>query len=125
MPKDESDAMTPDTPGLIPKVQQLKEYLQHKPECQRAMRPHWSWCESMLQDCAPCDCPCTCGLDTLLESLLSAVSIEEPKNVGEVEIGMALFVNDNIFAQWNRALRAISAKHIDRIGDNARDERRQ
>ncbi|WP_129646811.1 vanadium-dependent haloperoxidase [Peristeroidobacter agariperforans] len=33
---------------------------------------------------------------------------------------LAYFYNDNIFAQWNRALRAISAKHINRIGDNAR-----
>ena len=33
---------------------------------------------------------------------------------------LAYFYNDNIFAQWNRALRAISAKHIRRIGDNAR-----
>jgi hypothetical protein len=33
---------------------------------------------------------------------------------------LAYFYNDNIFAQWNRALRAISAQHIDRIGDNAR-----
>ncbi|MBM0104693.1 hypothetical protein JM946_08040 [Steroidobacter sp. S1-65] len=29
---------------------------------------------------------------------------------------LAYFYNDNIFAQWNRALRAISAKHIHRIG---------
>jgi hypothetical protein len=33
---------------------------------------------------------------------------------------LAYFYTDNIFAQWNRALRAISAKHINRIGDNAR-----
>lgn len=33
---------------------------------------------------------------------------------------LAYFYNDNIFAQWNRALRAIAAKHVNRIGDNAR-----
>jgi hypothetical protein len=32
----------------------------------------------------------------------------------------AHFFNDNIFAQWNRALRAISTQHVDRIGDSAR-----
>ena len=33
---------------------------------------------------------------------------------------LAYFYNDNFFVQWNRALRAISAKHIHRVGDNAR-----
>jgi hypothetical protein len=33
---------------------------------------------------------------------------------------LAYFYNDNIFAQWNRALRTLSTKHIDRIGDTAR-----
>ena len=33
---------------------------------------------------------------------------------------LAYFYNDNVFAQWNRAMRAISAKHITRIGDTAR-----
>jgi len=33
---------------------------------------------------------------------------------------IAHFYNDNFFAQWNRALRAISAKHVRRIGDSAR-----
>jgi hypothetical protein len=33
---------------------------------------------------------------------------------------LAYFYNDNFFAQWNRALRAISTKHVNRIGDSAR-----
>jgi hypothetical protein len=33
---------------------------------------------------------------------------------------LAYFYNDNIFAQWNRALRSISAQYVNRIGDNAR-----
>lgn len=33
---------------------------------------------------------------------------------------LAYFYNDNIFAQWNRAMRAIAAKHITRVGDTAR-----
>ena len=33
---------------------------------------------------------------------------------------IAYFYNDNFFAQWNRALRAISSKHVRRIGDSAR-----
>lgn len=33
---------------------------------------------------------------------------------------VAYFYNDNIFAQWNRAMRAISAKRIHKIGDTAR-----
>ena len=33
---------------------------------------------------------------------------------------IAYFYTDNFFAQWNRALRAISSKHVHRIGDSAR-----
>lgn len=33
---------------------------------------------------------------------------------------LAYFYTDNIFAQWNRAMRAIADKHLRRIGDRAR-----
>ncbi|NJO13539.1 MAG: vanadium-dependent haloperoxidase [Gammaproteobacteria bacterium] len=33
---------------------------------------------------------------------------------------LAHFYNDNVFAQWNRAMRAIAARHLHNIGDTAR-----
>ena len=33
---------------------------------------------------------------------------------------LAYFYNDNFFAQWNRALRGVAQKRLDRIGDSAR-----
>ncbi len=48
-----------------------------------------------------------------LGSLTSATRTPE-------QTDLAYFYSDNFFTQWNRALRAISARHLHRIGDSAR-----
>jgi hypothetical protein len=63
-----------------------------------------------------------------LTSLRYARDYEEVKQYGALvnskrspeQTDLAHFFNENIFSQWNRALRGIANQRIDRIGDSAR-----